>query len=291
VATLAKLVLALLTATVVSTASAFPSAAINGCDRLCHQSKGEQSVKKRMLSLVIAIATGAALLTAAPAQAAPTTPVKPASTVRTAALDPATVIAIIKGAYDIYKAFTGGSQSGQAATAQILAAINQAKIDIINHIDAIATAQAKACATEAVIDFADFEVLSPDNKQAFALNTTSCVTLIDSLLGAVVDKAAADQLGFALDSVGPIALIVRSRTGLSNTGLAPILVHGNGRAEFLLKPVCEPVRIERYTEWFCISYNGDSYGPNIPFSVVQSNAGRRTAWAMARAVLPVLTTL
>lgn len=245
-------------------------------------------MKKRILSLVVAIATGAAVLTAAPASA---TPARPAGVARAAALDPATVIAIIKGAYDIYKAFTQGSQSGSAATAQILAAINQAKIDIINHIDAIAAAEARACAREAVIDFADFEVLSPDNKQAFALDTTRCVTLIDSLLSAVSDKAAADQLGFALDSVGPVALIVRSRTGLSNTGVVPVLVHGNQRAQALLQPVCEPVRIERFTEWFCQSYNGDHYGPDIPLSVVQSKAGARTAWAVARAVLPVLTTL
>jgi hypothetical protein len=243
-----------------------------------------------MLSLAAAIAIGAAVLGACPAHAAPAQPATPAGAVRTT-LDPGTIITIIKGAYDIYKSFTQGGQSAQAATTQIIAAINSAKIDIINHIDAIAAAQARACAAEAVIDFADFEALTPDNKQNFALNATSCITLIDSLLTAVSDKAAVDQLGFALDSVGPIALIVRSRTGLTNTGLVPVLVHANQQTQNVLVPTCRPVVIERRTEWVCSSYNGDQAGPDVPLSFVQSIAGQRTSWAVARAVLPTLITL
>jgi len=246
-------------------------------------------VKIRMLSLAAVIATGASLLGAGPAQAAPARPATSDGAVR-ATVDPATFIAIIKGAYDIYKSVTQGA-AAQAATAQILAAIESARTDIINHIDAIAAAQARACAQEAVIDFHDFEALTTDNKQAFALSTTSCVTLIDSLLAAVSDKAAADQLGFALDSVGPIALIVRTRSGLTNTALVPVLVHANQRVVSVLEPSCHPVIIERFTEWFCQSYNGDHAGPDIPLSSVRNQAGRRTSWAVAKAVLPTLTSL
>lgn len=243
-----------------------------------------------MLSLVAAIVTSLAILGGGPAYAARSQPVTTAGPVHTD-VDPGTVIAIIKGAYDIYKSFTQGGQSAQAATAQILAAINSAKTDIINHIDAIAAAQARACALEAVIDFADFDALTPDNKQNFALNTTQCVSLIDSLLTAVADKAAVDQLGFALDSVGPITLIVRSRTGLSNTSVVPVLIRANQRTANALVPSCRPVTIERRTEWVCDAYNGDSFGPDVPLSVVQSKAGQRTSWAVALAVLPTLNTL
>jgi hypothetical protein len=160
------------------------------------------------------------------------------------AVTPGEVIAAIQAAYGAYKSFTQSNLSVQEATTQILAAINTAKIEIISHIDAIATAQARACAEEAVIDFADFDALTPDNKQAFALSTTGCVTLIDSLLTAVTDKAAADQLGFAIDSIGPIALIVRSRTGLSNTALVPALVHANQTIVTVLTPTCTSRVIE-----------------------------------------------
>lgn len=234
-----------------------------------------------MLSVVAAVTIGATVLTGAPANAAPAR----------IQVDPGTVVAVIKGAYDIYKSFIGGGSSGAAATAQIIAAINSAKTDIINHIDAIATAQAKACAQEAVIDFADFEALTTDNRQNFALSATSCVTLIDSLITAVSDKASVDQLGFALNSVGPIALTARARTGLTNPGLVTTLQHANTTTQGLLVPSCRPVTIERRTEWVCNSYNGDQFGPDVPLSVVQAKAGQRTAWAVAVAVLPTLNTL
>ncbi|TCO59560.1 hypothetical protein [Actinocrispum wychmicini] len=238
-------------------------------------------MKRRILGLVAAVTIGATALGGAPASAST---VKPA-------VDPGTVVTIIKGAYDIYKSFTSGGTSIQAATAQILAAINSAKTDIINHIDAIATAEAKACAQDAVVDFPNFEFLSPDNKQVFALNTTHCVNLIDSLLTAVSSKASIDQLGFALNSIGPIALITRSRSGIPNTSLTPVLVHSNRQVQSLLAPTCRPVTIERRTEWVCNAYNGDQFGPDVPVGVVQAKAGARTSWAVAQAVLPTLTTL
>jgi len=235
-----------------------------------------------MLGVVATLAIGATALGGSPAVAATTRPAR---------VDPATVVAVLKGAYDIYKSFIGGGSSGAAATAQIIAAINSARTDIINHIDAVATAQAKACAQDAVIEFADFEALTPDNKQGFAINATQCVTLIDSLTTAVSDKAAVDQLGFALNSVGPIALTARARTGLSNPGLVTTLRHANTQVQGVLVPTCHTVTIERHTEWVCNSYNGDQFGPDVPLVVVQAKAGQRTSWAVAVAVLPTLNTL
>jgi hypothetical protein len=249
-------------------------------------------VRTRLLGLVVAVATTVSVGwgAAAPAQAAETRPATQHSVVRPA-VDPATVIAIVKGAYDIYKSFVAGGASAAAATSQILAAINSAKIEILAHIDAIATAQARACAEEVVIDFDSFDALTPDNKQGFALSTTSCLTTINSLQGAVTDKAAQDQLGFALDSVGPIALIVRSRTGLSNSGLVTVLVSGNRTSQSVMAPSCHSFIQEGRSQWECSSYNGDSGGAEPSLALAQREAGRRTSWALANAVLPTLLTL
>src|SRR3954466_14730522 len=130
-------------------------------------------------------------------------------------------------------------------------------------------AQARACAQEAVIDFASFDALTPDNKQAFALSTTACVTLIDSLLITVTDKAAADQLGFAIDSIGPIALIVRSRAGLGNTGLVPVLVHSNQTIVTVLTPTCTSRIIEDRTQWTCRVYGNHVDGPEPSLTLAQ----------------------
>jgi hypothetical protein len=207
------------------------------------------------------------------------------------AVTPAAVIAAIQAAYSLYKAVVANGLSVQDATKQILAAINGAKVEIISHIDAVATAQARACAEEVVIDFADFDVLSTDNKQAFALSATSCVTLIDSLLSVVTDKAAADQLGFAIDAIGPITLIVRSRTGLSNTGLIPSLVRPNQRVITVVTPVCNSRFIEGRTQWWCTAYNGDTSGVEPSLSLAQREASVRTSRPLAQAVLPTLNTL
>src|SRR5438874_1670188 len=51
------------------------------------------------------------------------------------AVDPGTVVAAAKTAYDTYQKFSGGQMTLEQATALIVSAINQAKIEIITHID------------------------------------------------------------------------------------------------------------------------------------------------------------
>lgn len=248
----------------------------------------------RTITVAVALATAAGVIAAGSGTASAEGARRPGTTgatgAATPAVGPATVITVIKTGYDIYKTFLQGGLSVKDATSQIITAINSAKTEIIAHIDAIATAQAKACAEEAVVDFPSFDALSTDNQQLFALNATSCVTLIDSLLTTVTDKGAIDQLGFAVNSLGPITLIVRSRTGLGNTGVTPILVSDNQTVMTQLIPSClrlgapgEPA------EYLCTSYNGDT--GQGPAAIARAEAGARTSWAVAKAVLPTLTTL
>jgi hypothetical protein len=194
-----------------------------------------------------------------------------------------TIIAAVKVAYDIYKQFAKSGMSVEEATRQILNAINSAKNEIISHIDQIATAEAKACARQAVIDFADIERFTPDTLQAFARDATGCVTLIDSLLGAVVDKSAIDQLGFALNAVGPVALIARGRAGLTTQGLADVLVNANTTAISQLIPVCKAVYREGMLEWYgCTAYNGDKGRHDTSAEIARNLASVRTSWLVAK---------
>ena len=248
----------------------------------------------RTVTAAVALATAAGVVAAgsgtANAEGARRPGVTGATGAATPAVGPAAIITVIKTGYDIYKTFLQGGLSVKDATSQIITAINGAKTEIIAHIDAIATAQAKACAEEAVVDFPSFEALSPDNQQLFALNATSCVTLIDSLLTTVADKGAVDQLGFAVNSIGPIMLIVRSRTGLSNTGVTPILVSDNQTVMTQLNPSCVKLPEPGSPgEFLCTSYNGDTGQGTV--AIARSEAGARTSWAVAKAVLPTLTSL
>jgi hypothetical protein len=54
---------------------------------------------------------------------------------------------------------------------------------------------------------------SPDNLQAFARDAISCVTQANSLLSVAADKAAVDQLGFATNTVGPLASWLAPKPG------------------------------------------------------------------------------
>jgi hypothetical protein len=248
-------------------------------------------LKLRLFNAAVAFTAAVALTTGvSPAQAAPSAPDSPSATNRTTT-DIATILAAVKKAYDIYKSFAQGGTSGQDATALILNAIQSAQTAIISHIDAIATAEARACARSAVVDLPNFEALTTDNRQAFALAATSCVTRIESLLGTVTDLGAVDQLGFSLNAVGPIALITRSRTGLTNPSFVPVLVSSNQTVVTRLAPACHPhTDLEGATEYICLAYNGDR-AVDFPLVNSQNAAMQRTSWPVAKSVLPQLTSL
>jgi hypothetical protein len=201
------------------------------------------------------------------------------------------IMTVVKAAYTAYKTFASGGLSVQEATNQILNAIYSAKIEIMARIDAVAAAQARACAQDAVLDFENFDVYSRDSQEAFAMAARSCVNLIDSLLATGPDKAAADQLGFALQAVGPIMLIVRSRIGVSNASMVPVLVRSTQAIINQLKPTCTSRLIEGRTQWTCVVYGSHRDGPEPSRSLAERLCQRRTSRPVANAVLPTLTSL
>lgn len=207
-------------------------------------------------------------------------------------VDVATIAAAVKIAYEAYQAATSGGTSLKAAVSQILAAIQSAQTAIINHIDAIAVANARACAQNAVVDFPNFEVLTPDNQQAFAVAATACVDLINSLVATVTDRSAQDQLGFSVNAVGPIALITRSRAGLSNTSFVPVLRSTNQQISTDLAPSCSFIFDPDFQGkvWACVAYNGNfQEDPNR--QKAQNLAATDTSWLVANNVLTQLAGL
>lgn len=247
-------------------------------------------MKRRLFRSVSAVAMTAALAVgmAVPATAQPARP----------NVDPGTVIAIVKQIYSIYKMFAGGS-SGLTlpqAVQEIETQIQNAQTAIISQIDLVAAANVQACASSAVINFADINALSPDNLQIFALNTTDCVTQANSLLGAVTDKTAIDRIGFALNTVGPLALMARLKAGLSTPGLKSVLTAGNTTLVSSLLPTCRKVNEgdpdHPFFVWDCIAYNGAEaeIGISVPSALARSQdaATANTSRAIAQAALPDL---
>jgi hypothetical protein len=106
----------------------------------------------------------------------------------------------------------------------------------MNHIDKITVTQVQSCAESAVIDLADIERMSRDTLEAFARDTTECVTLAQAQVSALQSKAAIDQLGFAVNAVGPIALLARA--GFLQEQLRTTLINTNKSVITKLTPSC-----------------------------------------------------
>jgi hypothetical protein len=208
--------------------------------------------------------------------------------------DVGTVVGVIQAIYSLYQKFAGGELTLERAVQQIDNQIQNAKTAVINEIDLVAVANVKACAASAVIDFADIDALTPDNLQAFALDTTSCVTEANSLLGAVTDKAAIDEIGFALNTVGPLALMARTKAGLTTPALTAVLVSGDTTLITALLPACQHVDesggepgVPHFYLWECTAYNGDQ-GAAKALATSQNQATANTSRAVALTALPIL---
>jgi hypothetical protein len=180
------------------------------------------------------------------------------------AVTPATIITVIETAkkiYDVWQFFQDGGKTIEEATAEIISAITTSQTAIIAHADALAAAPATACTKSAMIELASSESFTVDTTQRWAQDVTSCVTLIDSLHRTVADKAVADQLGFALSVVGPIALLARARAGYQPGQLVNFLIDTNTVLLDRLAPSCGVgtytqlgLRSVRVTT--CIQYTG-----------------------------------
>ncbi|MGW7825279.1 hypothetical protein ACWGLF_46725 [Streptomyces puniciscabiei] len=179
-------------------------------------------------------------------------------------VDPGTVIATVQKIYSIYKQFFGSSGGGgltlDQATQQILTAINSSQTAIISQIDQVAAADVRGCAEATVINFADIQALTPDNRQAFAMNATACATQADSLLNSISDEAAVDQLGYAVNTIGPLAMFARAYAGLTTPDLRATLINADNAvvSKVITKANCtwETDTVETM-EVICTAYNGN----------------------------------
>jgi hypothetical protein len=181
------------------------------------------------------------------------------------------------------------------AVQQINADIQSAKNDIVAEIDRVAAANIQGCANAAVVEFADINALTPDNLQVFAMNATSCVTDANSLLTAVSDPAAKDAIGFAMNTVGPLALMARVKAGLTTPALKSVLAAGENTLISALLPSCDHVDetggepgAGHFYMWECTAYNGNM-GVAKALVTSQNQATSNTSRAVAQTALPILT--
>jgi hypothetical protein len=141
----------------------------------------------------------------------------------------------VKDGYDFFNKYILGQPD---VIAKMQAMINQAKTQIIAELDGLAAAWDSSCAANALDTFQNIDTLTPDNLQAFAISSDKCVTDAQAMIGAVTTQAAIDKIGFALNTVGPIALIANARANFPTNELQQHIMSANQQLKAKLTPIC-----------------------------------------------------
>jgi len=231
----------------------------------------------------------------------------PSSSAR--AVEAEAVIGALQGAYAIYERYSDRGITLDEATDKMLAAIASAKTEILSRVEGLASSEATACAKSVIINFQNIQVIDPNVKQALAQESVRCLTYLDNLLQEVEGDAVVDKLGFALNALGPVALLAHEHAGLATPDeLGDILLSGNTAVIQKLLPGCQiktltadagPSRPAE-KQVLCKAYNGDTgfqvsstTDPNFERkrAEAEDRATRNTSRALAKAILPKLNAL
>ena len=154
------------------------------------------------------------------------------------AVTPGEVASAVQTAYDAYQKLFGHQLSLDDATNQIVNAISSAKTEIEAHIDQVTVADVQACARSAISDLADINAMNQVTLQAFARDATNCAERAVAQLGAVSSGAPVDELGFALNTIAPIALFARTDAGFTVDTLRSDVITGDQLVVSRLDPPC-----------------------------------------------------
>jgi len=206
---------------------------------------------------------------------------------------------------------TGGGGGGLAqATQQIIAAVENSKQEILNHIDAVAAADVEACTEAAVTKIAQIDSMPGSLLGPFVNGAVDCAALSKSYLNAVQSLSAADNIGKLMGVIYSIAMVGFAKYGLSTTALLDGLIAGYQNLVAKLAPTCSDSTIREYDErgWLvtveitntCVAYNGDQAsatelyylgrlrGAPINRAQVNKDATRNTSRWVAQEALPGL---
>lgn len=196
----------------------------------------------------------------------------------------------------------------EAAKQEIIAAVNAAKQEILDHIDAIANADVRACTDAGVIQVAQVDALDPITLALFVDGAVRCATLSSAYFDAVQDIRAADNIGFLMSVIYSIAMVGFTKFNLSTVDLVSSLIVSYEHVVTRLTPAnCvkkvvpeprqpgePPAPVEKW--WECTAYNGDvgqsgscfGRGCEPDRAAAENDATRNTSRAIAVKALPQL---
>jgi hypothetical protein len=265
----------------------------------------KRTISRRLLSAttvvlfsVAGVLAGGAAASAADAPPAPPPPPKPPKTFFENA---ETAMTVITTAYQIYSAaqhFNGVPNALEQATAQIINAVNQAKVELESEIDTGFASEVNACRDSVLADVENLPTMTSNYLDGYVLRATDCVTKAKNLIHDLSNATVVNQVAFALNIVGPIALVARARAGLKSVALTQNIIDGNRAAIVRLEPACEYDHIdERGFEFYeiaCTAFNGERVAGTtnlfpIDYTVWTHYLMKSTSYGEALQVLPMMT--
>jgi hypothetical protein len=209
--------------------------------------------------------------------------------------------------FKLFRIFSDGSVSPEEVASLIEDSVNEvtaAENQVLSHMDAIAAAEHVGNARNAAIEYQNLPEFDDLTVGIWALTVSNQATNAGEMLRRVDDKATVDDLGTAVQTLYPIALVARSTAGITSTGIQPAYREINQEIIRKLAPSCrwfnaEP-GIPSIRSYQCQAYDGhvevclEIYqngqylrGP-VNLNAVADAATRHTSRGAAQAILAAL---
>jgi hypothetical protein len=152
----------------------------------------------------------------------------------------ASYIGYAKSAYGLFNQYILGHAPPDVITS-IQGAIIASQTAIINQVDGLASAQVASCADQSTLRFENIDQLDSNGRIDLANFIDSCITTAKDDIPVESSAAAIDQLGLAINTVGPMALFAQAYAGLRTDILKQYLITANQRllSAAPLRPTCQ----------------------------------------------------
>jgi hypothetical protein len=206
------------------------------------------------------------------------------------------VIGYVFSAYDLAQRVNGVPSELERATTQIITAVDAARTELLEEIDELTAAEVDACRDSALTDVENLPRMTDTQLDGFATRAVDCVNRAVNFIDTLDSPTAVDQVSFAMNTVGPLALIARARLGQTSEFLTARIRAGNLATVRRLEPVCQDWIDEengRPLFWNveCTAFNGvravdqSVNGPVTDVPALARTAARHTSHELSRLLL------
>jgi hypothetical protein len=121
------------------------------------------------------------------------------------------VVKFVSTAYDVYQQYKARGEPSLISQIQTL--VGEAQSSILSEIDGLAVNEVRSCTETAIDKVRNMRTMPRDVLRQFDIDTSHCAYMAGEAVGNTTTRAALDKIGFALNAVGPVALLTAAFAG------------------------------------------------------------------------------